>query len=80
MSSIKNDTEKLRELQSENKNLAEQMKLTKDREYQSELVKRAKVIKEEYERIKEEKSISNQMLAEVKFMKGIKNKEALKRK
>ena len=31
------------------------MKLTKDREYQSELVKRAKVIKEEYERIKEEK-------------------------
>jgi len=80
MSSIKNDTEKLRELQSENKNLAEQMKLTKDREYQSELVKRAKVIKEEYERIKEEKSISNQMLAEVKFMKGIKNKEALKKK
>jgi len=80
MTSIKNDTEKLRELQSENKNLAEQMKLTKDREYQSELVKRAKVIKEEYERIKEEKSISNQMLAEVKFMKGIKNKEGLKKK
>ena len=80
MSSIKNDTEKLRELQSENKNLAEQMKLTKDREYQSGLVERAKVIKEEYERIKEEKSISNQMLAEVKFMKGIKNKEALKKK
>ena len=80
MSSIKNDTEKLRELQSENKNLAEQMKLTKDREYQSGLVERAKVIKEEYERIKEEKSISNQMLGEVKFMKGIKNKEALKKK
>jgi len=80
MTSIKNDTEKLRELQNENKNLAEQMKLTKDREYQSGLVERAKAIKEEYERIKEEKSISNQMLAEVKFMKGIKNKDALKKK
>ena len=80
MTSIKNDTERLRELQSENKNLAEQMKLTKDREYQSGLVKRANVIKEEYERIKEEKSITNQMLGEVKFMKGVKNKEALKKK
>ena len=80
MKSIKGDNDKLKELQSENKNLAEQMKVTKDRTYQSELTKRAKEIKEEYERIKEEKSITNQMLGELKFMKGIKNKDGLKKK
>ena len=78
--SIKNDTNRLKELQKENKEIIEQMKITKDRAYQSELVKKGKQIKEEFNKIQEEKSTSNELLKEFKFMKGIKNVEGLKKK
>lgn len=78
--SIKNDTIKLKELQKENKGIIDQMKITKDRNYQSELVKKGKAIKEEFNKIQEEKSVSNELLKEVKFMKGIKNIDNFKKK
>tara|TARA_X000000368_G_scaffold88406_1_gene67379 strand:+ start:7820 stop:9703 length:1884 start_codon:yes stop_codon:yes gene_type:complete len=78
--SLRSDTDKLKELQNENKDLIQQMKITKDREYQTELVKRGKDIKEEFTRIQKEKAVTNEMLKELKFMKGIKNIDSFKQK
>ena len=78
--SIKDDTNKLNELNKRNKELIELMKQTKDRAVQSELVKEAKLVKEEYSKIKEEKAVTNDLLSDVKFMKNIKNINKLKEK
>jgi len=78
--SLRGDTDKLKELQNENKDLIQQMKITKDREYQTELVKRGKEIKDEFTRIQKEKAVTNEMLKELKFMKGIKNIDSFKQK
>lgn len=78
--SIKSDTNKLNELNKRNKELIELMKQTKDRVLQSEMVKEAKIIKEEYSKIKEEKAVTNELLSDVKFMKNIKNISKLKEK
>lgn len=80
MISIKSDTNKLNELNKRNKELIELMKQTKDRAVQSELVKEAKLVKEEYSKIKEEKAVTNELLSDVKFMKNIKNISKLKEK
>ena len=77
---IKDDTNKLNELNKRNKELIELMKQTKDRAVQSELVKEAKLVKEEYSKIKEEKAVMNELLSDVKFMKNIKNISKLKEK
>jgi len=77
---IKDDTNKLNELNKRNKELIELMKQTKDRAVQSELVKEAKLVKEEYSKIKEEKAVTNDLLSDVKFMKNIKNINKLKEK
>ena len=77
---IKDDTNKLNELNKRNKELIELMKQTKDRAVQSELVKEAKLVKEEYSKIKEEKAVTNELLSDVKFMKNIKNISKLKEK
>lgn len=78
--SIKDDTNKLNELNKRNKELIELMKQTKDRAVQSELVKEAKLVKEEYSKIKEEKAVTNGLLLDFKFMKNIKNISKLKEK
>lgn len=78
--SIRKDTAKLKKLKTDNDELIQQMKITKDRNYQSELVKKGKEIKEEYAKIQKEKNTSNELLREFKFMKGIKNLVDFKKK
>ena len=78
--SIRKDTAKLKQLKKDNDELIEQMKITKDRNYQIELVKKGKEIKAEYAKIQKEKNTSNELLKEFKFMKGIKNLSDFKKK
>jgi predicted NAD-dependent protein-ADP-ribosyltransferase YbiA (DUF1768 family) len=78
--SIRKDTAKLKQLKKDNDELIEQMKITKDRNYQTELVKKGKEIKAEYAKIQKEKNTSNELLKEFKFMKGIKNLSDFKKK
>ena len=74
------DTNKIKELAAQYTLLRQRCIETIDRNEQKMICNEAKKIKEEHDKIVEEKRISAQILKEFKFMKGIDTLEAFKRK
>jgi predicted NAD-dependent protein-ADP-ribosyltransferase YbiA (DUF1768 family) len=74
------DTNKIKELESEYLLLKQRLQNTIDRNEQKIIVEEAKKVKNEHDRIVEEKKVTSQMLKEYKFMKGIDTLEKFKSK
>lgn len=70
---------KLKTIVDENKRLKTQLEITKDRAKQVEIVKRAKIVSEQYKVLKMEYEVVKSQLNEFIFMKNIKNLDDFKR-
>ena len=76
--SIVRDTNKIKELQQEYILIKQRFTQVIDRDEQKALVLQSKEIKEEHDRLAEEKKVSAAILKEFKFMKGIENLDQFK--
>jgi predicted NAD-dependent protein-ADP-ribosyltransferase YbiA (DUF1768 family) len=79
-SSIIRDTNEIKELEAQYLMLQQRFSDTIDRNEQKMLSTEAKKVKEKHDRLVEEKKISNNMLHEYKFMKGVDTLDAFKSK
>ena len=66
------DTNDIKELTKEYQMLKSQIQQIAEREKQMEVLHQAKLVKEKHDRLLKEKVVTNQILQEYKFMKGIK--------
>jgi predicted NAD-dependent protein-ADP-ribosyltransferase YbiA (DUF1768 family) len=74
------DTNRIKELEAEYTLLKQRFTEVLDRNEQKLISSEAKKVKEEHDRLVEEKKVTNQMLKEYKFMKGVDTLEAFKSK
>lgn len=78
-SSIARDTDKIKQLEKDYLLYKQKLANTLDRNELKELVAQAKEIKEEHDKLVQEKKVTAAMLKEYKFMKGIENLDQFKR-
>ena len=78
--SIISDTNNIKELTQDYQNIKEKFTMTLDRNLQKQLIESAKKIKDQNDRLVQEKKITAQILNEYKFMKGIDTLEKFKKK
>ena len=71
--SIKEDKVKLQEISDKNQLLKKQLSEEKDKGLQMSIVEKAKELKRHFNQVKEEMTISKEMLDEQKFMKNVKS-------
>jgi predicted NAD-dependent protein-ADP-ribosyltransferase YbiA (DUF1768 family) len=77
--SIVRDTNKIKELEQEYKQIQFRYGEVIDRDEKKSLVLYGKEVKDEYDRLVREKKVTSEMLKEYKFMKGIDNVEQFKK-
>jgi predicted NAD-dependent protein-ADP-ribosyltransferase YbiA (DUF1768 family) len=77
--SIVRDTNKIKELEQEYKQIQFRYGEVIDRDEKKSLVLHGKEVKDEYDRLVREKKVTSEMLKEYKFMKGIDNVEQFKK-
>jgi predicted NAD-dependent protein-ADP-ribosyltransferase YbiA (DUF1768 family) len=77
--SIVRDTNKIKELEKEYKQIQQRFTDVIDREEQKVLSSHAKEVKKEHDRLVEEKRVSAALLKEYKFMKGVENLEQFRK-
>ena len=78
--SMASDTVKIKKLYKEYQDIRDKITSILDKEEKNQLLKKAKDIKEVHDRLVQEKKITNQMLGEFTFMKGIDTLEKFKNK
>ena len=74
------DTQKIKELEQQYMLLRQRVSETIDRNEQKMIIKEAKNIKEEHDKLVEEKKVTAEIIKEFKFMKGVDSLDAFKSK